>query len=342
MDAKSIGELFEGISSTLETAVFNGIINLEEPLIGLLVLLATIGISTNWEMYFSSTWQFTNLIVKFLHIAFYIGLIRNWDTILNMCMETGVQLGLHAGGQNLTVTPGSIIVKGIDQTYSYVQSLWAMGGSWNPSTYVVVGMSAIICGFAIFAFLKIAYTLFMANMEFLVVGGLSMILLPFSMTKWTQNIADKTWGILLTSTVKILVANFMIALLMQFITGSMQIEGFNETTTFKMVEEKYLPQLISSTISIFFISLLIDKTVEYAGAMTNGLTIGHHDLVGPMTQRGWNMAKALPGKVYRTPGNIKRGAETVYSAGKATVNNAKRVGRWTRDKVKAVYGKIRG
>lgn len=49
--------MLEDVGNKIEISAFNGILNLTPYMVGLLVLLATIAIATEWDMYFSNTWK---------------------------------------------------------------------------------------------------------------------------------------------------------------------------------------------------------------------------------------------------------------------------------------------
>lgn len=71
--------MLEDVGNKIEISAFNGILNLTPYMVGLLVLLATIAIATEWDMYFSNTWNWGNLITKIIHIgmiAFSFGIGR--------------------------------------------------------------------------------------------------------------------------------------------------------------------------------------------------------------------------------------------------------------------------
>ena len=121
-------------------------------------------------------------------------------------------------------------------------------------------------------------------------GALSMVLLPFSQTKWTKSMSEKTWGILLTTSIKLLVCVFMIAITKDFIDQNFTVKAMdkvNNTEMIKSIKESLLPTLFSSTIAIFFLSHIISKVTEFAGAMANGVMLQSSNLVasaGAMVQ----------------------------------------------------------
>mgnify|MGYP000994758329 FL=1 len=273
--ATSLLKLFDDLSATIERAVASGILNLTDPLIDLLIVLGIISIASNWEMYFSGSFNFGNLFVKIIQIGFFAFMIRNWGMFFTMIKQSGEQLGLFAGGAEETMTSGTLVLKGLGVVFSFLAKVY--NGASISLNAILVWLLAILCILiALYAFTKIAYTLFITNMEFVIIGGLSIVLLPFGVLNWTKSISEKTWGILLTCAVKVMVASFMVALLSTFIDNSFDI-GSIEIINNNGIKNM-LPNLFGSTISMLFIAYLFGQAVEFAGAMTNGLTISSRNL----------------------------------------------------------------
>lgn len=273
--ATSLLKLFDDLSATIERAVASGILNLTDPLIDLLIVLGIISIASNWEMYFSGSFNFGNLFVKIIQIGFFAFLIRNWGMFFTMIKQSGEQLGLFAGGAEETMTSGTLVLKGLGVVFSFLAKVY--NGASISLNAILVWLLAILCILiALYAFTKIAYTLFITNMEFVIIGGLSIVLLPFGVLNWTKSISEKTWGILLTCAVKVMVASFMVALLSTFIDSSFNIGTLTSIDNDGL--KKLLPNLFGSTISMLFIAYLFGQAVEFAGAMTNGLTISSRNL----------------------------------------------------------------
>lgn len=278
-------ELFDNLSKTIETAVGNGILNLTDPLMGLLIILGVISIATNWEMYFSGTFNFGNLFIKIVQIGFFAFLIRNWGMFYTMIKQSGEQIGLFAGGAEEMMTPSALVLKGLGVVFKFLGQIFSEA-SVSISTFLVWIVAIIMVLIALYAFGKIAYTLFIVNMEFVIIGGLSIVLLPFGVLNWTKSISEKTWGILLTCAVKVMVASFMIALLSSFIDGSFVIDSAVDLKNPEIVKGKLLPSLFTSTIAMLFIAYLFGQAVEFAGAMTNGLTVNSRNLAEVAMNRG--------------------------------------------------------
>ena len=239
----------------------------------------------NFEMYFQQRVNWGQLFVKLAQATFFAFLIRNWHMIVSIFQETSENLGLTAAGKDTILTAGSIINEGVGQVFKYFAVIFQVEIGLN--TFILGFFGIIILLIALFGFMKIAYTLFTTNVEFLIVASLSVILLPFYMTKWTQNVADKAWGILFTCTMKLIVCNFMIGLLSSYITNNFVVDKLKQGIQSSELSG-ILPEMILKTLSILFIAFLITKTVEFAGAMTSGLTISDADPVTPSSKWAWN------------------------------------------------------
>lgn len=306
----SFFNMLNEITDVITSAVLNGMIRLQEPMVELLVVLAIIGIASNWEMYFASeSWNWGNLFVKIIHIGFYAFLIRNWKMLLLTVKKTGEQLGIAAGGDTGLLTSNDILNLGVKNVFDAISNLMT-NIPVNLEIFTRI-LGIVILGFALYAFLKIACTLFFTYAEFIIVGGLSMVLLPWSMTKWTKGIADKAWGILLSGAVKIMVCVFMVSLVSGFIENS-----FSNLD----IDNPSLPDLLTNTISLGFLAFLVGKSVEYAGAMTNGLTVSSP-----------NMISSAAGTVARIPGNVRTAGNFVkgsVATARATKKAASKAGEW--------------
>lgn len=313
--ATSLLKLFDDLSATIEKAVASGILNLTDPLIDLLIVLGIISIASNWEMYFSGNFNFGNLFVKIIQIGFFAFLIRNWGMFFTMIKQSGEQLGLFAGGAEETMTSGTLVLKGLGVVFSFLSKVY--NGASISLNAILVWLLAILCILiALYAFTKIAYTLFITNMEFVIIGGLSIVLLPFGVLNWTKSISEKTWGILLTCAVKVMVASFMVALLSTFIDSSFNIGTLTSIDDNGL--KKLLPNLFGSTISMLFIAYLFGQAVEFAGAMTNGLTISSRNLAesgmgmaagATRNAAGWGMGK-LRQQAYKNSGKYRTFSDT--------------------------------
>ena len=76
--------LLKNIGDKIETSTYNGILNLQDPLLLLLITLAIIGVCSEFDMFFNSTWNWGNIFTKIIHIGFLAFLIKNWDSLLKI------------------------------------------------------------------------------------------------------------------------------------------------------------------------------------------------------------------------------------------------------------------
>lgn len=303
--------LLDNVSTHIDQACATGITNLQSPLLALLATLAVISIATEFDMFFGPAFNFGNMIVRLMHIGFLAAMIQNWGMLMVAIKETGQILGMTAGGADATYTPTGLIgetCKSIFDSFQHIISSFpsfTSGGS--VAAYILALIALCIAMYAIF---RIAFTLFMANAEFLILGSLSLVLIPFGITKWTRSIAEKTWGILLTSAVKLMVAVFMVSLIQNEITAA-----FNVTDT---DVSKNVAGFLTSAASLIFLSYLSAQAVDLAGAMTTGAVVSTNNIIHAIPNAGRDLQN-YGGKLGSAIGSVKRSPAISYQAGKDTL-----------------------
>ena len=314
--------LLDNVSTHIDQACTTGITNLQSPLLALLATLAVISIATEFDMFFGPAFNFGNMIVRLMHIGFLAAMIQNWGMLMVAIKETGQILGMTAGGADATYTPTGLIgetCKSIFDSFQHIISSFpsfTSGGS--VAAYILALIALCIAMYAIF---RIAFTLFMANAEFLILGSLSLVLIPFGITKWTRSIAEKTWGILLTSAVKLMVAVFMVSLIQNEITAAFNVADTDVS--------KNVAGFLTSAASLVFLSFLSAQAVDMAGAMTAGGVVATNNIIHAIPQAGSDL-KNYGGKLgsaidwsYKAPGRVARAPGQVWQAGKDTINGIK-------------------
>lgn len=315
-------KLLENVGNHIDQACATGITNLQAPLLTLLAALAVISIATEFDMFFGPAFNFGNMIVRIMHIGFLAAMIQNWGMLMVAIKETGQILGMTAGGADATYTPTGLIgetCKSIFDSFQHIISSFpSFTSSGSVAAYILALIALCIAMYAIF---RIAFTLFMANAEFLILGSLSLVLIPFGITKWTRSIAEKTWGILLTSAVKLMVAVFMVSLIQNEITAA-----FNVTDT---DVSKNVAGFLTSAASLVFLSYLSAQAVDLAGAMTTGAVVSTNNVIHAIPNAGRDLQN-YGGKLgsaidasYKFPGKIARAPGKVYQAGKDTLTGLK-------------------
>lgn len=306
-------DLIDSLQNAITQATVDGALHLIDPLTGLAVLLAALAFATNFEMYFTpATFNFGNIIVKVLQVCFCFWLIRHWVPVISMVRESGMMLGAAAGDTEGYITPSNVISGGAKQVFSALYGLWdGVTFSLDSIGIFLIGIVALVV--ALYGFLRIAFTIFMVTAEFSIVGSLAVILIPFMVLRWTASIAEKAWGILLASFVKLTVATFMVSLLANEISNAF---GATDTSTKEHLADS-LPEMITAALSIFFLAWVIGHVVDYAGDMVRGMAPGNTPTLRDMVRGGVGMARGT----YST-------VRSAYGAGRATAHGVAAAGRW--------------
>lgn len=314
--------LLDNVSTHIDQACITGITNLQSPLLALLATLAVISIATEFDMFFGPAFNFGNMIVRIMHIGFLAAMIQNWGMLMVAIKETGQILGMTAGGADATYTPTGLIGETCESIFDSFQHIISSFPSFTSDGSVAAYILALIAlCIAMYAIFRIAFTLFMANAEFLILGSLSLVLIPFGITKWTRSIAEKTWGILLTSAVKLMVAVFMVSLIQNEITAAFSVTDTDVS--------KNVSGFLTSAASLIFLSYLSAQAVDLAGAMTTGAVVSTNNIIHAIPNAGRDLQN-YGGKLgsaidasYKFPGKIARAPRKVYQAGKDTLTGLK-------------------
>lgn len=307
--------LLDNVSTHIDQACVTGITNLQSPLLALLATLAVISIATEFDMFFGPAFNFGNMIVRIMHIGFLAAMIQNWGMLMVAIKETGQILGMTAGGADATYTPTGLIGETCESIFDSFQHIISSFPSFTSGGSVAAYILALIAlCIAMYAIFRIAFTLFMANAEFLILGSLSLVLIPFGITKWTRSIAEKTWGILLTSAVKLMVAVFMVSLIQNEITAAFSVTDTD-------VSEN-VAGFLTSAASLIFLSYLSAQAVDLAGAMTTGAVVSTNNIIHAISNAGRDLQN-YGGKLGSAIGPVKRSPAISYQAGKDTLTGLK-------------------
>ncbi len=188
-----------------------------------------------------------------------------------MVKESGEKLGMVASGKDFMPDNATMINNSVAKIYTNMSTIWT-NYSMSLSTAMVLVLAVVLLILCLIAFFKISFTAFIVNAEFLVIGGLSIVLLPFGVTQWTKDIGNKPWGILLTLAIKVLVITFFLGLITSFVDKAFVEVAIQEAGDKKDVA-KILPTLTTMTISLWFLSFLVSQATEYAGAIANGAVV---------------------------------------------------------------------
>ena len=310
-NATQIFDFVTKLQNTIQDAVFAGVLNLTDPMLALLASLGIISIATNWGLYFDGNFNFGNIITKFIHIGFIAFLIRNWLMFMKMIKESGEKLGMLASGHIDMPDNATLINNNVAKVFEQI-SVAFDAFSFTGDHVMALLFSVILLVVCIYCFFRISFTAFTVNAEFIIIGGLSIVLLPFSVTQWTKDIGNKPWGILLTCAVKVLVITFFMGLVTALIDQAFTLKALEKDTAEAISSN--LPNLMTTTISLIFLAFLIGQATEFAGAITNGAVISTGDrLFGTIGGAAGMVAGGAGGMVSDAVGwGVGKGRQIAY------------------------------
>lgn len=226
---------FNSLTTTLHNflGAFNGGYALLLPsvrwLTGSLLVIELILIGLFWAI--SGGERLGAVIKKLLFILFWLMVISYFDVWSKVFRDSLIDAGLIAGGQGgnrgLLLDPSRIAGYGLDATMALTNRMEQIH-SWQVLDSIILGLSYIMI---MLAFLVIAVQVFITQIEFYIVMVLSSILLPWGLLKPTKFIAEKAIGSVVSSSVKLMVLSFIIAIadnVLSNIVYTGSILNFNE------------------------------------------------------------------------------------------------------------------
>ncbi len=240
-------------------------------------------------------WAFKreDAVVAFLQhtlwIGFFIYLVTQWPTIVNVISDSFATVGLRAGGNALSLTdfldPSQIAHLGVVATAPIFNHLGAWGFLTNNIADVIIsGLSGLII---LLAFFIMAIQVFITVLEFYIGAVLALILVPFGVNRHTAFMAERAFGLVIAFGIKLMVL------------------GFITSATFPVLSAFTLPAdpPLGEVFSMMLASLAIAFLMWHAPSMATGLLAGSPSLtagtaVGTAVGTGLaaaGMSKALSG-----------------------------------------------
>ena len=149
------------------------------------------------------------LFAQILKIGIFVWLINNWVSgtygIAHAIVASFEHLGYLAAGATAAYTPDSIVQNSINT----VKVMWdSMKGLSMGSISLVLADIAIAIAVVLTTFLT-AVEIFMARIEFWTVAMISVMLLPFAMTKYTMFLAEGAVRAMFSLGIKVAVVAFL-------------------------------------------------------------------------------------------------------------------------------------
>lgn len=177
---------------------------------------------------------------------------------------------------------------------------------WNkPATWIL--LIGIILGLYVFA--KVALTVGMVILEYLVMSSLIIILVPFMMFEKLRFVGDKVVGTLINLNMKIFVIQYLIFFFAKFLTKPIGIPAGADGT--EIIETSFY-----WLVAMAILALMTLKGHEMAQTLISGVTTfgDSSELVGMARQNISTVGKRI--------GNMVTGAKTGMGAGKGAIAGA--------------------
>ena len=154
----------------------------------------------------------SSMLKKLLQLSFWFWFATNFTSLAKAFVETLVQFGLSAGGQQgnmgLLLDPSRIAGLGLESTAPLVANLHEAGLT-QFGTIAVLGFCYLVI---MICFFIMACQVCLAVVEYYLVLTLATCLIPFGMSPHTKFLSEKAIGAVVAVSVKLMVLSFIIAL----------------------------------------------------------------------------------------------------------------------------------
>ncbi len=158
-----------------------------------------------------------SLTRRVLLIGFFSFLIKEWSLLTSVVQNSFIALGLKAGGTSFTLEdfldPGAIAVKGWQTGQLLILAADQLTGDWrstleNLTDIALLTVSAFV---VIVAYFTLAAQVFIALVVFKLGALLTFVLIPFAVLTQTSFIAERPFGWLVGSGVRIMGLAFVVS-----------------------------------------------------------------------------------------------------------------------------------
>lgn len=165
--------------------------------------------------------RIVDAIRKVLFLMFWLWLVSNFAWLAPLFVYSLVDAGLIGGGgtagnHGIILDPSRIFTAGVTAITPLLTQIESMDDWDQIGQVIVLWLSAFII---LVAFAIVAIQVFLAVLEFYLFLGLSAILLPFGINRYTKFIAERTLGGVVNYGVKLMVLAFILAVTEPTLTG---------------------------------------------------------------------------------------------------------------------------
>lgn len=197
----------------------------------LMYLLAGIDLVISVLMHLDEADHLKILIKKIIKYGFFIYLITNYNSLLNILMKGFMFFGKVAGSgiskplsEAVITNPAVIGTYGLYLIKDAINVVIRQGTANVTSDPVLLTNIGILFAVAL-SYFAVGINLFLLYVEFYILGALSIVLVPFGVNQYTSFISQKVLNAMITIGIKLMVTVFIIGLVMPFML-SIQPLGF--------------------------------------------------------------------------------------------------------------------
>lgn len=285
----------DGILKIFIDASIKAMENLGPHAIWLALTLGILELTAVWALYDGSA-RITDMLSKVIKIGFFIAIIQWWPLLtMNYVLPSFTHAGAVASGTTesfATGKPSAIIDAGFNTTKRLLNHVMYDIGPKDPDVYnpngsindaameikkkeaakgeslfsmkfdfsklVQKAMELICILLVLGSFTWIAFQILLAYIEFYIMAGLGILLLPFGVNKNTAFLSNKVMGSVVNFGIKLMVLVFLCGVIHQVVLGIGAIEDF----TFKV--------MFASTLSIIMLAVLVSMIPQLIAGMLSG------------------------------------------------------------------------
>jgi type IV secretion system protein TrbL len=175
----------------------------------LLAGLELVGAALFWAL------QGEELIVPFIRKILVIGVfawfVLHWPTFLNAVRDGFLDAGFKAGGGTSSIgqlnDPSAIVSRGLAVVAPIAAKVEALS-PWSVGDLFLYGWAML---FTLLAFFILGIQVFLTYLEFYLLATLALVLVPFGVLRWTAFMAEKSFGLVFSFGVKLMVLAFIVS-----------------------------------------------------------------------------------------------------------------------------------
>lgn len=247
--------------------------------------------------------KFTTWMFLYSIIFYFKKIMELIESMFLYFTKVSIRGGL---GISLEELPYNILRLGIDS----LEGILGYIKFAKPETWVL--LFGVLLGFFIFA--KVALTIGMVIIEYLVMSSLVIVLIPFMMFEKLRFVGDKVVGTLINLNMKIFVIQYLMYYFAKYLRQPINLP--DEATGVQVLENGFY-----WLVAMGILGLMTAKGNEMAQTLISGATTfgDSSELVGMARNGMGNMAKGIKGAVAgakSTPG-IARGIKGAYNGAKS-------------------------